>query len=87
MLETKPLHPLFAAEATGVDLSGPLDATAMAGIVRALDRHAVLVFPGQGLTDAAQVAFSERLGPVATTRAQDRPGAKLRLHPKVSDIS
>ncbi len=86
-MQVKRLHPHFFAEVSGVDLAGLLDDARMAEIIAALDAHAVLLFRGQTLTDAAQVAFSERLGPVATTRALDRPGAQLRIDPKVSDIS
>lgn len=51
-LQLRPLHPGFAAVATGVDLVAPLDAATVAAIVAALDRHAVLVFPDQPLEQA-----------------------------------
>ncbi len=82
-----PLHPLFVAEAEGVDLARPLDAADVEAIVRALDRYGVLLFRGQTLDDKAQVAFSERLGPVAFSRQIDRPGQRLRVDPQIADIS
>ena len=70
-----PLHPLFAARIHGVDIRQPLDA---AWIRDALDRWSVLVFPGQTITDEAQVAFSEIFGPLETTRAgANGAGGKL----------
>ena len=81
------VHPIFAAEAKGVDLRRSLADAEITAIVAAIDRFGVLVFRGQHLTDQQQVDFSERLGPVAFTRQMDRPGHRLRIDPKVGDIS
>ena len=43
-LSLKPLHPLFAAEAGGVDLGKPLSPGEVRDIEAAMDRYAVLVF-------------------------------------------
>ena len=56
------LHPLFAAEVTGVDLAAPLDEAVFAEIAAAFDAHSVLVFPGQRLDDARQLAFARCFG-------------------------
>jgi alpha-ketoglutarate-dependent 2,4-dichlorophenoxyacetate dioxygenase len=63
-LALEPLHPLFAAQASGVDLRRPLDEATVAEIERAMDRYAVLVFRGQPLTEAEQVALARRFGPL-----------------------
>ncbi len=63
-LQLKPLHPLFAAEASGVDLKKPLDAATIASIDAAMDRYAVLVFRGQPLDQAQQIAWSRQFGPL-----------------------
>jgi len=81
------LHEFFFAEASGIDLKEDLDGDVMAEIRAALDKNAVLLFRDQGLSDRQQIAFSERLGPVATTRQADRPGFRLRVDPQMSDIS
>ncbi len=86
-LHLRPLHALFAAEATGVDLREPLDDAALAGIVAALDRYAVLVLPAQPLTDDQQMAFSGRLGPLETTIKAYRADHKPRLDLHISDVS
>jgi alpha-ketoglutarate-dependent 2,4-dichlorophenoxyacetate dioxygenase len=86
-ITVKPLHPLFVGEVTDVDLREPVDPETLAQIVAAIDRFAVLVFPGQGLTDAQQIAFSGLLGPLETTRRQLRPDQPLRLDAHMSDVS
>ena len=78
MLQVRPLHPLFAGEVTGVDLRRPLPEADLAAIRDAFERLSVLVFPGQDIEDAAQVAFSERFGPLEATRAgANGAGGKL----------
>lgn len=54
-------YPTTGAEVTGVDLCD-LDEVTFEALLGAWHRHAVLVFPGQHLTEAAQIAFSRRLG-------------------------
>ena len=63
-LKLKPLQPLFAAEASGVDLGNPLDPAAVRAIEQAMDRYAVLVFRGQPLSEDEQIAFARRFGPL-----------------------
>ena len=58
------IHPLFVAEVEGVDLCQPLATEAVAAIEAAMDRHAVLIFHDQPLSDAQQVAFSRSFGPI-----------------------
>ena len=57
-LKLKPLHPLFAAEASGVDLTKPVDAATVRAIDDAMNKYAVVVFRGQPLTEDQQVAFA-----------------------------
>jgi alpha-ketoglutarate-dependent 2,4-dichlorophenoxyacetate dioxygenase len=65
----EPLHPLFVARVTGLDLRRGVSAEEGAAVRDALDHHSVLVFPGQDLDDAAQLAFSRVIGPLEVTRA------------------
>jgi alpha-ketoglutarate-dependent 2,4-dichlorophenoxyacetate dioxygenase len=62
-LSATPLHPLFAARITGVDLSGPIDEGLQQAIEHAMDEHAVCVLPDQRLEDKQQIAFSQLYGP------------------------
>lgn len=55
------LHPLFAAEVAGVDLRAAESADILERIRSGMDQYAVLVFRGQPLTDADQLAFAQRL--------------------------
>jgi alpha-ketoglutarate-dependent 2,4-dichlorophenoxyacetate dioxygenase len=73
-----PLHPLFAVRVTGIDLREPVATADAAWLRDALDRWSVLVFPAPGITDAAQIAFSETFGTLETTRAgANGAGGKL----------
>jgi alpha-ketoglutarate-dependent taurine dioxygenase len=63
-LTITPAHPAFAAEIGGVDLTQLLDDATFERIAVAFDDHSVLVFRGQALSDAQQMAFSERWGPL-----------------------
>jgi alpha-ketoglutarate-dependent 2,4-dichlorophenoxyacetate dioxygenase len=63
-LTLKPLHPVFAAEVSGVNLRNPLDEAGIAEIDAAMDQYAVLVFRGQALDQGQQIAFSKQFGPL-----------------------
>ena len=80
-LTITPAHPAFAAEIGGVDLTQPLDDATFERVATAFDDHSVLVFRGQALSDAQQMAFSERWGPLETTvrtlGGEDRLGAHI----------
>ena len=65
-LTTRPLHPLFGVEIVGIDLT-TLDDARFAAIRAEFEAHSLLLFRDQTLDDAAQVAFSERFGPLETT--------------------
>ncbi|MGE3775036.1 MAG: TauD/TfdA dioxygenase family protein [Gammaproteobacteria bacterium] len=56
----RPLHPLFAAEAGPVDLATLSDAAGLQAIREGMHRYGVLVFRGQRLDDAGQLAFAGR---------------------------
>jgi alpha-ketoglutarate-dependent 2,4-dichlorophenoxyacetate dioxygenase len=86
-LTIRPSHPRFVAEVTGLDMCVPPDAALMRAIIEAADTYAVLVFPGQAVTDARHVAFSRPFGRLETTIKAYRPGFKGRLDPHVADIS
>jgi alpha-ketoglutarate-dependent 2,4-dichlorophenoxyacetate dioxygenase len=56
------LHPLFAAEVTGIDLSVPVPRDDFQKIWEAFNEHQVLVFRDQHFDDASQIAFSRNFG-------------------------
>lgn len=63
-LKLKSIHPVFGAEASGVDLAAPLSDTDVRSINAAMNEHAVLVFRGQALTQQQQVALATSFGPL-----------------------
>lgn len=86
-LTLKPLHPLFVAEATGMDLRLPLTPGQAAEVHRAMDQYAVLVFPGQALDDDQQMDFGRALGTLEGTRATVDADKHRLKHQEMNDIS
>jgi alpha-ketoglutarate-dependent 2,4-dichlorophenoxyacetate dioxygenase len=86
-IETRPLHPHIAAEAAGIDLACARDAAAIDAIWAAIDRHAVLVFRDQHLTDAQLRDFAALFGPLEIGRSAARPGRRRLAIPQIGDIS
>lgn len=78
----------FAAEVSGVDLRAPLAAEALRALEAAIDAYAVLVFRGQALSDAQQIAFSESFGAIENKAGGNvtRP-EQQRLDAKLNDVS
>jgi len=73
------LHPLFAAEISGVDLRH-VDAATLAEIIGALNRYGVcLVRHDVPLTDDEHIAFSARLGPIEGRSSPKIAGTGLRV--------
>jgi alpha-ketoglutarate-dependent 2,4-dichlorophenoxyacetate dioxygenase len=79
------LHPTLGAEVRGVDLTRPVMPEVFAEIDAAFNRHGILVFPGQLVTDEQQLAFSQLFGSLEVN--PNYAGAKMRLRPDVADIS
>lgn len=78
MVTITPLHRLFAAEVTGLDLSVRVPRDEMDQIHSAFAKNSVLVFRDQLVTDAQQVAFSREFGELETTKV-GTPGAGSNL--------
>ncbi len=68
-----PLDATFGATITDIDLAH-LDQPAWQRVEDAFHEYAVLIFPGQNLTDEAQVAFAMRFGEIELLRGD--PEAK-----------
>src|SRR5262245_17330069 len=91
-LAVTPLHPLFAAKITGIDLRESLDEATQHAVERAMDRYAVCVLPGQQIEDEHQVAFSRYFGPLELSPPkQDKNGVAIYntrvRHREIFDIS
>jgi alpha-ketoglutarate-dependent 2,4-dichlorophenoxyacetate dioxygenase len=86
-LELRPLHRVFAAEVSGIDLAAALPAAAIAAIWRAIDRYAVLVFRNQRLDDTQLRDFAAQFGPLEIGRAAATAKRRRLAHPEIGDIS
>ena len=86
-MQVTPLGHDFVAEVTGIDLRHPLSPAEAAAVEAAADRYAVLVFPGQDIDDAQQVAFAENFGVVEPDHAVVDADKRRIDHTKVNDIS
>jgi len=63
-LQLKPLHPVFVAEASGIDLTSRLSDADVRAINAAMNEFAVLVWRGQPLTAQQQINFATSFGPL-----------------------
>jgi taurine dioxygenase len=63
MIEIQPLSRALAASVNGVDLNEPIDDKNFDLLHQAFLEHLVLIFPGQHLRPAGQMAFARRWGP------------------------
>src|SRR5260370_42704616 len=80
-LSATPLHPLFAARITGVDLSCPIEEGLQHAIERAMDEHAVCVLPDQRLEDKQLIAFSQLYGPLEVSPpCRENRGQPCSIH-------
>ena len=85
-LQLNPLHP-FAAEASGIALSRPLSVEEVRAIEQAMDRHAVLVFRNQPLTQDQQITFAKSFGPLDLGLRKLKGGPHRFDYAELADIS
>jgi len=50
-ISIRQIHPVFVGEMSGIDISRPLSREEVAAVEAGMDRHAVLVFHDQRITD------------------------------------
>ena len=82
-----PVTPNFAAEIGDVDLSAPLEPADLAAIKQAFAAYAVLIFPGQELSQDQHLDFARCFGPLETTIGVYRTDAPLRVRQEFADVS
>jgi alpha-ketoglutarate-dependent 2,4-dichlorophenoxyacetate dioxygenase len=63
-LMLEPLHPVFVAEASGLDLTKPISRADACAINAAMNQFGVLVWRGQPLTVQQQIQFATAFGPL-----------------------
>ena len=57
-IDIRPLKGAFVGEVSGIDVSKPLTRGEVAAIEAGMDKHAVLIFHDQKITDDQQMAFT-----------------------------
>ncbi|MGE0747275.1 MAG: TauD/TfdA dioxygenase family protein [Rhodospirillales bacterium] len=78
-LQLKPLHPLFGAEASGVDLERPLDDATASAIESAIIDNGVVVFRrARPLSDEQHIAFGGWFGPLQQMKMLTMLGNQTR---------
>jgi alpha-ketoglutarate-dependent 2,4-dichlorophenoxyacetate dioxygenase len=82
------IHPVFVGEVSGIDVTRPLSPEEVAAIEAGMNRHAVLVFRDQKVTDEQQMAFSQHFGSLEDARGGNitKPEDK-RLQVGMNDVS
>src|SRR5438552_18638802 len=86
-LAITPLHPHIGAMVGGLDVSRPIDDATVDALWRAIDRHAVLVFRDQQITDEQLRSFAARFGELEIGRSAARGGRRRLQFPETGDIS
>jgi alpha-ketoglutarate-dependent 2,4-dichlorophenoxyacetate dioxygenase len=86
-ITVSPVTPTFGAEIGDVDLTQPIADADFDAIKAAFWKYAVLIFPGQDLTQEQHLAFSARFGPVETERTLDPKATPSRFGGAFADIS
>src|SRR3954466_3218146 len=82
-----PARPDFVGEVSGVDIRAGIGAAEAAAIEAGMDRYGVLVFRGQDIDDAQQIAFSRPFGPLELATGDIVQGQARRLSMEGNDIS
>jgi alpha-ketoglutarate-dependent 2,4-dichlorophenoxyacetate dioxygenase len=67
-LSIRQLHPVFAGEVAGCDLTKPISRDEVAALEAGMDRYAVLVLRDQRITDEQQLAFTRNFGEIESSR-------------------
>ena len=88
-ISIRPLHPAFAGEVSGLDITTPISREDVAAIEAGMDAHAVLVFRDQDLTDERQIAFTFNFGELESYKSPGhiRKRDDHRLGPGIADFS
>jgi taurine dioxygenase/alpha-ketoglutarate-dependent 2,4-dichlorophenoxyacetate dioxygenase len=84
--EIRPLGPALGAEIVGLDAGRPFDAATLARVREAFDRHHVLCFRDQHLSDATLVAFSRQFGPLEAFPEKDKTKGRVEVY-HVANVS
>jgi alpha-ketoglutarate-dependent 2,4-dichlorophenoxyacetate dioxygenase len=82
-----PIHPHIGAEIGGIDVSRVPDPATLNALWRAIDRHAVIVFHDQQVSDRELHDFAAAFGELEIGRSAARGGKRRLAIPQIGDIS
>jgi alpha-ketoglutarate-dependent 2,4-dichlorophenoxyacetate dioxygenase len=86
-IETSPLTRHIGGRMTGIDARQPLTADDVAAVEAGMDKYAVLVLPGQDITDEQQLVFTRNFGAFQDGANSTERRSELRLDPAFADVS
>jgi alpha-ketoglutarate-dependent 2,4-dichlorophenoxyacetate dioxygenase len=86
-IEVVPLTPVFAGRMTGIDARRQQTSEEVAAVDAGMAEHAVLVLPGQDITDEQQIEFTRNFGPLQDGANATERRHELRLDPAFADVS
>ena len=82
-----PLTAHIGGRMTGIDVRRPLTPDEVKAVDAGMDKYAVLVLPGQDITDEQQIAFTRNFGPLQNGANATLKRPELRLDPAFADVS
>jgi len=86
-IHVEPLTRHIGGRMTGIDARKPLTPDEVMAIDAGMAQYAVLVLPGQDLTDEQQLAFTANFGPFQDGANSTERKQELRLDPAFADVS
>jgi alpha-ketoglutarate-dependent 2,4-dichlorophenoxyacetate dioxygenase len=86
-IKVTPLTTHIGGRMTGIDVREPLTPDEVKAVDAGMDRHAVLVLPGQDITDEQQITFTRNFGPLQNGANATLKRPELRLDPAFADVS
>lgn len=86
-ITVNPLHPIFAAELVGADLTKPPDEALVRTVEDTMARYAVTVVRDANVSDDDHIRFSRAFGPLELPPRMGRTPVKRRLRAELFDAS
>ncbi|MBS0548869.1 MAG: TauD/TfdA family dioxygenase [Proteobacteria bacterium] len=86
-IQVTPITPHIGGRMTGIDVTAPLTQEQVKAVDVGMDKYAVLVLPGQAISDEQQIAFTRNFGPLQNGANATVKRPELRLDPAFADVS
>ncbi len=86
-IDVRPLTTHIGGRMTGIDVRQPLARAEVDAVNAGMDKYAVLVLPGQDITDEQQLAFTKNFGALEEGANSGARDSELRLPVVFADVS